>query len=92
MKRDVVAIVVVLLVALAAAVAVSVRTAHAESRFYPYMGLNLHAESGLAPRPWLEAGTAFSAGRIAPSVTGSLALDGQAAVAIDFRVRFKFGH
>lgn len=74
------------------AVIVLAGEAGAQSRLYPYTGLNWHAESGLAPRAWLEAGTSYSLGRIAPSITGSFALSGGSAVAVDFRVRVKLGH
>lgn len=91
MKRDFVSLAAVLILALFAVGAVWVLPSHAEpSRFYPYTGLVLHVEDGLKPRPWAELGTSYSLGRLAPSVTGQLALNGQFTVGADIRLRYKF--
>lgn len=92
MKRDLLPFVIVLFLVVFVWAAAWVIPARAESRLYPYAGLVYHAESGLTPRPWLEAGTSVSLGRFAPSITGQFALAGQSAVAVDFRVRVKLGH
>lgn len=81
-----------LVVFLAAAALAVASGAQAESRLYPYLGAVYHTESGLAGRTWAELGTSYSLGRLAPSVTGSFALQGKPAVGLDFRVRVKLGH
>lgn len=63
--------------------------ARAESRIYPYVGLRYRVQSSEAPRPRAEIGAAFSAGRFAPSLTGSVALNGRLSPGLDLALRFK---
>lgn len=71
------------------------RPAHAESRIYPFAGPMYRFESGQSARLWGEVGAAYSLGRIAPSVTGQLAVPEagrKGAVGVEFRLRVKLGH
>ncbi len=63
--------------------------AHADSRLYPAVGLRYRMEDSESPRLRAELGTAFSAGRLAPSVYGTLGLNGKLTPGLELCVRYR---
>lgn len=91
MKKDTVAVVAILWVAafFGAVLWLYPVRAHADSRVYPYVGIRYRIESSEAPKARAEIGAAFSAGRLAPAVTGSVALNGRFSPGVDLSLRWR---
>jgi len=63
--------------------------AHADSRLYPAVGLRYRMEQSESPRLRAELGTAYSVGRLAPSVYGTCALNGKLSPGVELCVRYR---
>lgn len=89
MRRDTVALAAVLMLTLFAAGLLWILPAHADSRLYPALGLRYRMEDSESPRLRAELGTAFSAGRLAPSVYGTIGLNGKLTPGLEIAVRYR---
>lgn len=89
MRRDTVAIAAVLMLAMIMAGLIWTIPARADTRLYPYAGLKYRMQDSERPRLRAELGTAFSAGRFAPSVTGSLGLSGSLSPGLEVGLRVR---
>lgn len=64
--------------------------AHSADRIYPYTGLKYRVQESEAPVLRAELGAAYSLGPIAPSLTGSVALNGKLSPGLEIGLRVRF--